>query len=203
MKGQRPQRGYLGVGLQPLDEDLAPTLGLAKDSGEIVRTVVPNGPGARGGLVQGDVIVKVNGQQVTPDQTVSYLIANTSVGSRVPLEIIRGGRRATVTVQVGERPTEEALQKISGGGTGVDQGDTSTTAPTPQRALGLSLAPLTPELARAANLPADRSRRNHHRGRSQCQCGRPGPAARRPHHVGQQSGRCEPSPSGRGGRYRP
>src|SRR6476619_2946885 len=153
MKGQRPQRGYLGVGLQALDEDLAPTLGLPKDSGEIVRTVVPNGPGARGGLVQGDVITKVGGQQVTPDQTVSYLIANTSAGSRVPLEIIRGGKRATVTVQVGERPTEEALQKISGGGTGVDQGDTSTTAPTPQRALGLSLAPLTPELARAANLP--------------------------------------------------
>src|SRR6476469_2874131 len=122
MKGQRPQRGYLGVGLQALDEDLAPTLGLPKDSGEIVRTVVPNGPGARGGLQQGDVIVKVGGQQVTPDQTVSYLIANTPVGSRVPLEIIRGGRRATVTVQVGERPTEEALQKISGGGTG-DQGN--------------------------------------------------------------------------------
>jgi serine protease Do len=154
MKGQRPQRGYLGVGLQPLDEDLAPTLGLPKDSGEIVRTVVPGGPGARAGLVQGDVIVKVNGQQVTPDQTVSYLIANTTVGSRVPLEIIRGGKRATVTVQVGERPTEEALARISGGGTG-DQGSGSGTAPTsPQRALGLSLAPLTPELGRAANLPA-------------------------------------------------
>src|SRR6478672_5731879 len=93
MRGQRPSRGYLGVGLQALDEDLAPTLGLPKDSGEIVRTVVPNGPGARGGLVQGDVITKVGGQQVTPDQTVSYLIANTSAGSRVPLEIIRGGRR--------------------------------------------------------------------------------------------------------------
>ena len=154
MKGQRPQRGYLGVGLQPLDEDLAPTLGLAKDSGEIVRTVVPNGPGARGGLVQGDVIVKVNGQQVTPDQTVSYLIANTPVGSRVPLEIIRGGKRATVTVQVGERPTEEALSKISGGGTG-DQGDSGTSPTTPQRTLGLSLTPLTPDLARAANLPAN------------------------------------------------
>ena len=154
MKGQRPQRGYLGVGLQPLDEDLAPTLGLAKDSGEIVRTVVPNGPGARGGLVQGDVIVKVNGQQVTPDQTVSYLIANTPVGSRVPLEIIRGGKRATVTVQVGERPTEEALAKISGGGTG-DQGDSGNSPTTPQRTLGLSLTPLTPDLARAANLPAN------------------------------------------------
>ena len=97
MKGQRPSRGYLGVGLQPLDEDLAPSLGLPKDSGEIVRSVVAGGPAARGGSQQGDVIVRVNGQQVTPDQTVSYLVANTPVGARVPLEIIRGGKRATVT----------------------------------------------------------------------------------------------------------
>jgi serine protease Do len=115
--------------------------------------VVPNGPGARGGLVQGDVITKVNGQQVTPDQTVSYLIANTPVGSRVPLEIIRGGKRATVYVQVGERPTEEALAKISGTNDN-SPGDSSTGPATGQRVLGLSLAPLTPELARAANLPA-------------------------------------------------
>src|SRR3954453_18824895 len=60
MKGQRPSRGYLGVGLQPLDENLAPSLGLPKDSGEIVRSVVANGPAARAGLQQGDVIVKVN-----------------------------------------------------------------------------------------------------------------------------------------------
>ena len=153
-KGQRPQRGYLGVGLQPLDEDLAPSLGLPKNSGEIVRSLVAGGPAARGGLQQGDVIVKVNGRPVSADETVSYLIANTQVGSRVPLEIIRGGRRQTVNVVVGERPTEEALAKIGGGGdTGT--GDTGGAGPvTPQRALGLSLAPLTPELARAANLPA-------------------------------------------------
>src|SRR6476661_6141415 len=114
MRGQRPSRGYLGVGLQPLDENLAPSLGLPKDSGEIVRSVVPNGPAARGGLKQGDVILRVNGQAVTPDQTVSYLVANTPVGARVPLEIIRSGKRATVTVQVAERPTEEQLAKISG-----------------------------------------------------------------------------------------
>jgi len=57
-----------------------------------------------------------------------------------------------VTVQVAERPTEEALSKISGGGTGDAQGD-SGSATSPQRALGLSLSPLTPQLARAANLP--------------------------------------------------
>jgi serine protease Do len=152
MKGQRPQRGYLGASLQPLDESLAPSLGLPKDSGELVRSLVAGGPGARAGLQQGDVIVKVNGQQVTLDQTVSYLIANTKVGSRVPLEIIRGGRRATVYVTVGERPTEEALNRIAGGDSGT-QGGGATPAPAPQRALGLSLAPLTPELARAANLP--------------------------------------------------
>ncbi len=153
MRGQRPQRGYLGVSLQPVDEDLAPALGIAKDTGELVRSVVPGAPGSRAGLVQGDVIVKVNGQQVTPDQTVSYLVANTPVGARVPLEIIRSGKHATVYVTVAERPTEEALAKLSGGGAAT-QGTNGSSPATSQRALGLSLAPLTPELGRAANLPA-------------------------------------------------
>src|SRR6476619_2389055 len=134
MKGQRPSRGYLGVSLQAVDEDLAPALGIAKDTGELVRSVVPNAPGARAGLVQGDVIVKVNGQQVTPDATVSYLIANSAVGSRIPLEIIRGGRRATVTVTVAQRPTEEALAKLSGASSGAD-GGTAVAPNAPQRAL--------------------------------------------------------------------
>jgi serine protease Do len=154
MRGRRPSRGYLGVGLQPLDENLAPTLGLAKDNGEIVRSVVAGGPAARAGLQQGDVILKVNGQQVTPEQTVSYLIANTQVGSRAQLEVIRGGQRRTVQVVVGERPTEEQLARISGGGT-TPPGGADTPAPVaPQKTLGLSLATLTPELARSANLPA-------------------------------------------------
>ena len=152
MKGQRPSRGYLGVSLQPVDEDLAPALGIPKDTGELVRSVVTGAPGARAGLVQGDVIVKVNGHQVTPDQTVSYLVANTPVGQRVPLEIIRSGKHATVYVQVAERPTEEALAKLSGGSGTL--GGTGPAANTPQRALGLSLSPLSPELGRAANLPA-------------------------------------------------
>jgi len=153
MKGQRPQRGYLGVGLQPLDENLAPSLGLPKDSGEIVRSVVSGGPADRGGLQQGDVILTVGGQPVTPEQTVSYLIANTQVGRKVPLEVIRGGRRQTVNVTVGERPTEQELAQI-GGGQGQTPQQPGGETGAPQRALGLSLSPLTPDLARAANLPA-------------------------------------------------
>ncbi|MBV9528910.1 MAG: Do family serine endopeptidase [Sphingomonas sp.] len=155
MRGQRPQRGYLGVGLQSLDDDsIAGALGIAKNSGELVRSVVPGGPAARGGLQQGDVIIGVNGHRVSQDESVSYLVANTTVGSRVPLEVVRGGRHQMVYVTVADRPTEEALSKLNGTG-GVDQGTTGTGPASPaQKALGLSLAPLTPELARGANLPA-------------------------------------------------
>ena len=154
MKGQRPQRGYLGVGLQPLDESLAPSLGLPKDNGEIVRSVVPGGPADRGGLQQGDVILRVNGQPVTPEQTVSYLIANTQVGSRAALDIIRGGRRMTLQVPVGQRPTEQELARLNGTTTPGDSEQSGTATGGPTSALGLSLAPVTPELARGANLPA-------------------------------------------------
>jgi len=154
-RGQRPERGYLGVGLQPLDENIAESLNLPKDRGEIVRSVQPGTPAARAGLQQGDVILRVNGRDVNPDQTVSYLVANTSVGSRVPLEIIRGGRRQTVNIQIGQRPTEEELAQQLGGD-GDDQGLNSEQSPaTPgSTAIGLSLQQLTPQIIRTLNLPA-------------------------------------------------
>ena len=152
-RGQRPQRGYLGVGLQPLEESVAAALGLPKDRGELVRSVQPGDPAARAGIQQGDVIVQVNGQDVTPDQTASYLIATTPVGSRIPIDLIRDGRRIRVTATVGQRPTEEQLARLLN----PDGDDTTvpgeTTPVTPQRALGLTLQPLTPDLARAAKLP--------------------------------------------------
>ena len=154
-RGQRPQRGYLGVGLQPLDENIADSLGLPKDRGEIVRSVQPNEPAARAGIQQGDVILRVGGRDVNPDQTVSYLIANTPVGSRVPLEIIRNGRRQTVTVTVGQRPTEEELARQLGTGQQEDLAPENAPATPGSSALGLTLQPLNPQIARALNLPAN------------------------------------------------
>ena len=155
-RGQRPERGYLGVGLQPVDENIAGALGLPKDRGELVRSVVPGEPAAKAGIQQGDVILKVGGRDVTPDETVSYLIANSSVGSRVPLEIIRDGRRQQLQVQVGQRPTEEELIKQAGGGDDdSNQGLGEETPVAPGSALGLSLQTLNPQIIRALNLPAD------------------------------------------------
>ena len=153
-RGQRPQRGYLGVGLQPLDENIAASLGLPKDSGEIVRSIVPGEAAARAGVQQGDVIVRVNGKDVNPDQTVSYLIANTPVGSRVPVEIIRDGRRQSLTVTVGERPTEEQLAQQAGGGSVEPNGPAGSAPAGSAQTLGMTLQSLTPELAARANLPA-------------------------------------------------
>jgi serine protease Do len=152
-RGQRPSRGYLGIGLQPLEESVANALGLPKDRGELVRSVQPGEAAARAGLQQGDVIVRVNGQEVNPDETVSFLIANTTVGSRVPLEIIRDGRRMTVTVVVGQRPTDEDLARQLGGGTtdGLPQDNVPATPAT--QSLGLSLQPLTPQIAQGLNIP--------------------------------------------------
>jgi len=153
-RGQLPQRGYLGVGLQPLDESLAPALGLPKDRGEVVRSVQPNDPAARAGIQQGDVIVRVNGQDVTPDQTASYLIANTAVGSRVAIDLIRDGKPLRVNAVVGQRPTDEQLSKLLGGDSEGDSTTNTNPAVPAQKALGLSLQPLTPALAKAAGLPA-------------------------------------------------
>lgn len=153
-RGQQPQRGYLGVGLQPLDENIAAALGLQKDRGELVRSVQPGDPAAKAGLQQGDVILSVNGQPVNPDQTVSYIIANTGVGSRVPIEIMRGGKRLVIPVVIGQRPTEDELAKRLG--TNSDQELAPQDAPVTQgnAVLGLSLQPLTPVIARTLNLPA-------------------------------------------------
>src|SRR5687767_4407217 len=153
-RGQRPERGYLGVGLQPLDENIAAALGLPKDRGEIVRSIVPGEAAARAGIQQGDVILKVGGREVTPDETVSYLIANSSVGARVPLEIIRDGRRQTLQVQVGQRPTEEELARQAGGGQDQDEALGEEAPVAPGTALGLSLQTLNEQIIRALNLPA-------------------------------------------------
>ena len=154
-RGQRPSRGYLGIGLQPLEESVANALGLPKDRGELVRSIQPGEAAARAGLQQGDVILKVNGHDVNPDETVSYLIAMTPVGSRIPLDIIRDGKPMRVTVTVGQRPTDEELARQLGVNDNDGQpGDNSPAVPANQT-LGLTLQALTPQIIQALNLPAD------------------------------------------------
>ena len=154
MKGERIHRGYLGVQIQPLDDDIAQALKLPKDHGEIVARVEPGQPAARAGVQQGDVIVKVNGQDVTPDNTLSFIVAGQPVGSRVALDVIRNGKPMKLTAVLAERPPEDQIapsdQEDSDNATPENGGQ---NAPTSLRnSLGLSLQTLTPQMVQQLGL---------------------------------------------------
>ena len=155
-RGERPERGYIGVSLQPLDEGIADSLGLPRNRGELIRGVQPGSPAARAGIEQGDVVITVNGRPVTPDETLSYLVSSQPVGSRVPVELIRNGQRRTVTLMVAERPTEEELAQLGGGGEAEIEEQPEEQQTTSQRSaresLGVTVQTLTPEVARTLRL---------------------------------------------------
>ena len=150
------KRGYLGVGIQPLTTDIAAGLGLPKDKGEIVASVEPAGPAARAGIKQGDVVVKINGSDVTYDNTLSFVVANTPIGSAVPIELIRDGQRRTITATISQRPAESVVQARAGFAPDAGDEDSAKTAPgaeATKQSLGITLQPLTPQLRQQLKLP--------------------------------------------------
>ena len=156
MKGGRVKRGYLGVGIQPMTDDIASALALPKNIGEIVGRVEPGYPAARAGIQQGDVIVKVNGKDVTPDNSLSYIVSNLPIGSKVPIDLYRRGQKVTVTAVVGERPPEEQLAGQLGGGDdsgAPDQGPSAQSQAT-RATLGVTLQALTPQIGQQLGVPA-------------------------------------------------
>jgi serine protease Do len=153
-RGETIERGYLGVSIQQLNEDLAESLGIEHNRGEFVQSVLPGQPAAAAGIKPGDVVLRVAGKDVTPQQTLSYIVANIDPGTRVPIELIRDGKRMTVSATVGRRPSEEELAQQTFNPAPQDDQNPFDKPPTPQgegvteKALGLSVLPLTPTIAR-------------------------------------------------------
>ena len=158
MKGGHVRRGYLGVGIQAITDDIASALGLPKNHGEIVSRVEPGYAAAKAGIQQGDVIVKVNNIDVTPDESLSFIVSNLPIGSRVPIELIRHNQHITVTAIVGERPPESQLNALGGADADNSDGDDdsaqSAQSKATSSALGLGLQALTPRIAQQLGIPA-------------------------------------------------
>jgi serine protease Do len=157
-KGVRPERGYLGIGIRAVNERLADSLGIAKNRGEEVTGVVAGQPGEKGGLKEGDIVLKVNGRDVTPDQTLSYIVANTKPGTRIPLDVLREGKAMTINVVVGTRPTDEQIAQSQFDPD--ENKDFEGEANDPDAkylrdALGISVIPMDASIARRLGLPAD------------------------------------------------
>ena len=159
--GKTIERGFLGVQIQQVNEDLADSLGLPRNRGEFIQTVQPGQAAADAGIQAGDVVLKIDGKDVTPEQTLSFIVANIAPGKRIPIELIRDGKRMTVNAVVGRRPTDEELSASGLGNGPADAEDPFANPPAKQgeglveRTLGVSVLPLTPQIARQIRVPAE------------------------------------------------
>jgi S1-C subfamily serine protease len=129
------RRGMLGVTVQGVNADLARGLGLEQTRGAIVTDVNADGPAARAGLAQGDVIVALNGQPVDSSNSLRNLVARLDPGSDVTLSVWRDGSQREVKATLGELPVTTSA-------------DEDGAAEPDRGRFGLTIEPLTPDVAR-------------------------------------------------------
>ncbi len=134
-------RAQLGVSVQGVTSDLAESLGLKDVGGALIGSVTPGSAADRAGLKRGDVIKAFNGQAVRDTNTLRNRVAEAEPGSTVDVTIIRDGDEKKISVKL----DEAAGDKVAAGGSEPGRAD--------QTALGISVAPLTPELASRYRLP--------------------------------------------------
>jgi serine protease Do len=100
-------RGYIGVGLQPIDPELINSLNLPKNTtGTLVARVAENGPAAKAGIEPGDVITFINKQTVNDESEAINAIGLMLPGSPVTLTVFRNGKLKELTAKIGEYPSE-------------------------------------------------------------------------------------------------
>ncbi len=145
-------RGFLGVGIQDVDRDLATALKLSSPNGVLLTEVRGGGPAGKAGLARGDVVVKVDGKPVTSTGQFRNLIASSGAKKKVTLEVMRDGKPQSLGVELAEVP-DDAAEAASP--------ETSSGAPhaTSGGALdGVTLEELTPEHRRTLGLSPDLQR---------------------------------------------
>jgi serine protease Do len=95
-------RGWLGVLIQPVNQDLADAFKLGHPEGALVAEVTPGSPADKAGIKSGDIITEFNGAKVGSSEQLPPLVASTAVGKSVPIQIIRKGGKKTLTATIGQ-----------------------------------------------------------------------------------------------------
>jgi serine protease Do len=144
-------RGYLGVAAQQISPQMAQAMGLPSadptTDGALLAAVSANSPASRAGLTPGDVITSVNGTKVTDPSDLAADIANVDPGQNTTITYLQDGKSHTVSVAVATMPANPNADFQEGGN--------APAASASVAALGLTLAPLTPDGRNQLNLPSN------------------------------------------------
>ncbi len=132
-------RGWLGVGIQDINEDLAQAFKLDKTTGSLITGVMKNTPADRAGLKRGDVVVELNKEPITNSNQLRNEIANAGANSEIELKIIRDSNEMYFTLRLDERPKQ--LGRV-----------TIKPAPAQENPMGLVVEQLTAEMAEEMKL---------------------------------------------------
>lgn len=125
-------RGWLGVSIQEVTPELAKSFGLKDAQGALVSDVIPGSPAEKAGLKRGDVIVELNKKQVKEHRDLPRMVALMPPGEKVFFKLLRDGKEELITAVVEEMKEEDSSQPVQ------DM----------QKQMGMSLQPVTPEIAK-------------------------------------------------------
>ena len=127
-------RGFLGVGIQPIDAAMADALGLKSSGGALVASVIPDSPAAKAGLEPGDVIEKLGGAPVKDPSDLTMRVGQEQPGAQVEITYLRAGAEKTATVTLAPQAAENGKE--------APKGDAKKApAEKPSNALGIEVAP--------------------------------------------------------------
>lgn len=132
------RRGFLGVRIQPIDEESAEALKLPNTKGALVANVEKDGPAQKGGLETGDVIIRFNGKDVKNARDLSRIVAETDVNKAVEVVIIRKGQEVSKQVTLGRLEDEQSNTTL--------RSNSSATPSQKEDVLGMSVSTLSSPL---------------------------------------------------------
>jgi serine protease Do len=146
----RTRRGWLGVRIQTMTDEIADSLGLKRPEGALVASVTPDSPAAKAGIEPGDVILEFNDQDVHEMRRLPAMVAETEIGSEVPVTVWRDEKRRDLSVTIAE--LEEEDEEVA---EAPDQQPSASPEQSAVEGLGLAVAPLTPEVRQHFSVPDD------------------------------------------------
>ena len=144
----RTIRGWLGVRIQTVTEDLASSLGLDRPYGALVASVIPNSPAEKAGIKAGDVILDFNGVEVSEMKKLPRLVAETKVNSRSNVTVWRNEKKRSLKVVIAEMKEDKKEVEESKDYTAPD-----TLQSEYFKELGITLSSITQDLRMRQNIP--------------------------------------------------